>query len=520
MEFAARHSEGTLEKSQTTAWEAAGERECYRVAFKGELQFSDNAKDPLFQLRLKPLALEDSYRLARRFGFDRFMILHIPSLEPRDLPKHITCNGEAARKAIVEWLVESTHYLLGREWRAFYVKPRANKTVKGSSAQWRVYTFAVNGQEFRPSGYDPKAHSKVPLEDLLKWFIDFETNMEAPALKLFSRFQLAVSATTPTLVFESSQIIRCDDCYSASPRPRRLGLSHHYEHSAAPQGTSRGKMMSDGCARISQAAAKAVAEQLGIFDHVPSAFQARIGGGKGVWVVDLLGENLNGDPIWIEITDSQLKFEGHYVDRSWPDPRRFTFEVLNFSKMLKPAVLNFQLMPILIDRGIPQGVFERLLQEDLKEKAEHLEAAIQDPLSLRAWNQENNPTTGPRMEKNDIEYEGGLPKSTPEQINALTESGFSPTRCQFLGQLLMSSMTEYCKRVAQRMHVELGQSTKALMVPDFTGVLEEDEVHVGFSSKFQDSKSGFSDTMIDDCHVLIARNPAALPSDIHKVCFA
>lgn len=51
------------------------------------------------------------------------------------------------------------------------------------------------------------------------------------------------------------------------------------------------------------------------------------------------------------------------------------------------------------------------------------------------------------------------------------------------------------------------------MVVDFLGVLRPDEVHICFSKPFD--IDGYSD--LDGLDVLVARNPAHLPSDIQKV---
>lgn len=72
-------------------------------------------------------------------------------------------------------------------------------------------------------------------------------------------------------------------------------------------------------------------------------------------------------------------------------------------------------------------------------------------------------------------------------------------------------------RLENKMNIELGRSTYAFMIADPLAVLEENEVHIGFSSMFRDSKSGWSDGMLHDMDILVARLPALLPSDIQKV---
>ena len=67
------------------------------------------------------------------------------------------------------------------------------------------------------------------------------------------------------------------------------------------------------------------------------------------------------------------------------------------------------------------------------------------------------------------------------------------------------------------MNIGLGQSTYAYMIADPLAILEENEIHLGFSSVFHDPKSGFDHSMLHNMDVLVARLPAHLPSDVQKV---
>ncbi len=148
-------------------------------------------------------------------------------------------------------------------------------------------------------------------------------------------------------------------------------------------------------------------------------------------MIDALDEHHSGSErgYWIEITDSQLKFNGHPEDSLYPDELRTMFEVNDWSKKLGPATLNFQLIPILEDRGVPYEVFQRLLQEDLTSKVADLKDAMADPASLRKWNQDNNPVVGERLANNGVEMLAGVPNSLAERINwflevSITESPY------------------------------------------------------------------------------------------------
>lgn len=67
------------------------------------------------------------------------------------------------------------------------------------------------------------------------------------------------------------------------------------------------------------------------------------------------------------------------------------------------------------------------------------------------------------------------------------------------------------------MNIGLGQSTYPYMIADPLAILDEDEIHLGFSSVFHDPKSGFDQSMLHNIDVLVARFPAHLPSDVQKV---
>ncbi|KAL8793337.1 MAG: hypothetical protein Q9195_004114 [Heterodermia aff. obscurata] len=76
---------------------------------------------------------------------------------------------------------------------------------------------------------------------------------------------------------------------------------------------------------------------------------------------------------------------------------------------------------------------------------------------------------------------------------------------------------DYCTRLENKMNIELGKSTYAFMIADPLAILEENEVHVGFSSMFRDTKSEWSEVMLHNIDILVSRSPALLPSDIQKV---
>jgi len=419
------------ERSNSRAWEkAVGD---FRdVSLSGELKYSDKAGGPLFNFELRPLKLDASYRLARKYGGDRVFTVSLPGLDSDDLPRYLRDCSNMVRDKIVKWIVYQDHYFLGRRWRAFYVKPeprknrdrRLPKTL--SEPKFRIFMFAEDGDEFRKrKGRDEidtrsPVHTPVTICDMINWFMPAAHNRDKRCLQFFSRLALAVSSTVPTVVFKPEEIIKSDDALAVDPRERRLD-----DKQRQPLGgeiKSESAVMNDGCARISRAAANGIAEKLGL-TQTPSNYQGRIGGAKGVWMVDALDEHHpeSERDYWIEITTSQLKFRGHPEDSLYPDELRTMFEVNDWSKKLGPATLNFQLIPILEDRGVPCEVFQRLLHENLTSKVADLKHAMADPASLRKWNQDNNPVAGERLANNGVEMLVGVPKSLADRINWFLE---------------------------------------------------------------------------------------------------
>lgn len=507
------HNAPMPERSSRSAWTKASNN-FEGVSLTANLQFSKKAKNSIFECSLNPLRIEPSYRLSREFGGDSFCVIGMPGISPENLPGYLKPSPSTAiavRGGIIDWLANTDIKFLGKSWRAFYVKSedskkkarRANQS-KFNEIKYRVYLFAGNG---------------VGFTQFLTWFLPFKTNGKQSSLKFFARLNLGVSGTIPTIRFDPFEIIRTSDARADVPHTRRVFPKEKFDIDAQTASSkSKASVMNDGCARISKAAALAIADMIGL-DQCPCVFQGRIAGAKGLWMVDVLDESLpeSSRNWWIEVTDSQLKFEPQVIDSYDPPPRRVTFDMHSFSKKLTAAKINFQLMPILAHQGVPRQVFEHLLEQDLKTKVEVLKEAMNNGVALRKWNQDTNPVIGERLQFNGIDMQGGLPLSSSEKINWFVEHGFDPNSCRYLNDLVYNAIKDYCLRLENKMNIELAKSTYAFMIADPLAILEEDEIHLAFSSAFKDPKDKWEEMMLHDVDVLVARLPALLPSDIQKV---
>ena len=191
------HGAQIPERSSLVAWNRALSN-FEGVALTGKLRFLDRPKGPFFEFQLSPLKLERSYRLSRQFGGDRFCVLDMPGLGPKDLPSHLRHYHACAREVIINWLVDTRHKLLGRTWRAFFTKDIKKKGAPSSmkDSRYRIYLFAEDGVGFRgekrPGEADPRFldRPRTTVGDMIKWFMPFEANPTQPLLKFFARLAL------------------------------------------------------------------------------------------------------------------------------------------------------------------------------------------------------------------------------------------------------------------------------------------------------------------------------------------
>ncbi|KAI1500422.1 RNA dependent RNA polymerase-domain-containing protein [Biscogniauxia marginata] len=494
------------EKSRPEAWTASlNDKFCSTdqvVVLGASLSTNMSKTGPLFHFQLQPLKLDLPHRLDRRFGSDRFLEIVMPSMSELKVLEPI-------HDDIHHWLAKSSHVFLGRIWASFFVKPSLPKKVAREDTlgpesktihQERIYLFAEDGNDlirhktgkYSPKGESFRAHTKMSRECLLDWLLQIDLNQTQPLLKLFSRITLGLSRTHPTVVLQPHQI------------------RHRPQDILSPTG----KVMNDGISRMSIGLARRIRDIMGL-DEVPAGYQGRFGSAKGFWIRDTTDTS---DDVWIETSPSQRKWKCDYDEE---DHR--TFEVRNESRELKSAHLNLQLLPILEDRAISPSKMKvhvgDFMRDSLLEEMEAQKTAMQDPAQFRLWVYENSPASRrkDRVNLGHVPWTAGLPTSREDQMELLLSQGFDPTKLEFLRKIAWALRKEKCEELQTRLNVKIGRSTYAYMVVDFLGVLKEDEVHLGFSSKFSDERSGFCETFLHGMDILVARTPAHYPSDIQRV---
>ncbi|CCF36884.1 RNA-directed RNA polymerase [Colletotrichum higginsianum] len=473
------------------------------VVFSASLgQVSRAKKGPIFTLSMSPVSLDQGCRLHRRFGSDRFLELLVPSPNSWEAPID---TREASQQTIL-WLSSKLHYLAGRKWRAFFSRDAGYKMPqKGLNLRQepkpvfreRVSLFAEDGNSFHPTSPRGTLLSsdnlrelrvKCRVSEMLDWLLQFDQNQKQPYLKLFSRIQLGLSKTMPVIVLELSQI-----------RNRGKDLRSPID-----------MVMNDGIGRMSRSLARKVRDVLGLSD-VPSAIQGRFGPAKGMWLTDISEED---GKLWLETWPSQRKW-----DSDFKDPEHRTLEVRSHAMDTKSASLNLQFLPVMEDRAIDKDLMRETigknLVDELNREIEEQKNAMKYSLLFRQYVNKGASTRKQRLTNGRIPFLGGLPDSSEERMNFLIDGGFEPQSQKYLQDLSWSLRRAHCDKLLKKMSIKVPESAYLFMVIDFWNVLEEGEVHLCFSSKFQTDT--FSDSMLHGCDVLVARSPAHFVSDVQRV---
>ncbi|CAK7224138.1 hypothetical protein SBRCBS47491_005446 [Sporothrix bragantina] len=514
------------EPSTQVAWDSALNRHASlgagakRVAIYSILMgFNKSTSGSLYTIHLKPIAINLPHRLSRHFGSDRFLEILFPSHHSSiTAVPHVLRNHEAAVREINHWLTREHHEFAGRTWSAFFTKTDDSKKLTTASRSGlgetdelivlnRVFLFAEGGAGISSEvdGSPNPPHQKGPLRvhEMFDWLLQlnkFPENRQQPYLKLFSRIALGLSRTKETVVFEPDQI------------------RHHESDLLSPTG----KVMNDGIARMSLSVARKLRSALELSD-LPVAVQGRIGSAKGIWTLDTED---TGREDWIETYPSQRKWKCDGLDA---DQR--TLEVLRYASEARSASLNLQFIPILEDRAIDKtrmrcvlgNILEGSLTRDLAEQR----AALKNPLLFSAWAHENSRYRNDHVIHCQVPFLGGLPDRDEDAIQFLLAGGFDPLSQRFLWETAYNMQKQRCEKLNEKLSIRVGRTANLFMVVDFLGVLEEGEVQVCFSSKFQVEPDGepnehgddgsFSDTLLVGTDVIVARSPAHFTSDMQKV---
>jgi hypothetical protein len=498
------------EKSSGRAWDAAvGDFKTNKhsevVVLSGDMEWCEESEPGIFKLNLNPLKPERTCRFHRRFGSDRFLSLTVPA--PTRPPSHQrqTSYPSVLRESIASWLTRNGHHCLGRTWKAFYVEEVKTKRKSKSEPRFRVEFFAVDGEDFdrecqlppevAPPRQQSDQHTLMGVDALLEWHMPKTANDNQTNCKLFQRLSLGLSKTFVTVTLKTTQVLRLRD-YPGST------------------------VMNDGCALMSRTLANQICDQLGITSATPSCFQGRIAGAKGLWMVDRHQSSIasmNDDDIWIQISDSQLKIHPHPEDwMGLVDDEKLTFEVVNWAKPLHPVDLNIQLLSILEYGGHVKEYIAKLTRDGVQALYHDFFQVLQSnsPVLCRALLQKLRPS-GDNATSKSRRLEQWM-MNDAETIIRFSEAGFEPQTFYPMRVKLRKYLTWLLERQLEELKIHVPLSTYAYCIADPYGVLNEGEVHFGFSNNWRDPQGQFEDNLLEGVDVLVGRLPAHYPSDIQR----
>lgn len=521
-----------LRRGSEKAW-AAAEVSCEdntvkafeNVTLKATISFTNTNEGPIFKMRLHPLQLEAaSCRFQRAFGGDRFLYLETPVFRGDQVPAHLKGQIPAIKERFEEWLGRACGTFLGRVWQPIFVdliKEKKNTMFRQQEQLrgYRVILFATRGFDIEPTR-QRKIRSgtrhTMSVYDLVNWFMPLDRNSDQLYLKAFSRISLGLTTTIPTLTFNPKQVRYVADIEANNEHE---DCQFNDSRLTWPRDQKRNRVMNDGCSRISVGAARALWTVVNREGPIPSTFQGRIGGAKGMWMLSASPDTT--DPyhssIWIEISDSQNKFVPHEDDtESDFDPCRFTFDLHSTTGMAVPSSVYLSFFPILQDRGVPASSLKKLFESHIDKEREKLLEAIKNPVHLRKWvNEQNSLAEERNREDDEMTWQGGMPLQLQEKVALLLESGFD-TSCAYLTDVTHRLVAKSLRLLRQDVRVPLPRCTYIKGVADPYGILAPGEIHIQFTKSFIDEVSGECLNFLDDRDVLVARNPALRRSDIQK----
>ena len=498
------------------------------ISLNGRLIMNKLGSGSLFSLALEPLDFDNTCRFQRAYGGDRFLYLKVPRLNR--LPPFLRGQENHVRSKLLEWLSVEKRFL-GRFWRVFHIEPyKAKKTgrrlEREKEFQYRIILFATRGSDIptkmatlqsSSAHYSSKAETSV--EELVRWFMPVDKVLCQSFCKAYARLDLGFSRTIPTIVFRPDQVRRASDILADGSLEDTIFDDPDFDWQSARQQNFT-RVMNDGCSRISLGACRLIWQKLGSDGPIPSAFQARINGAKGVWIRSAPSDSTFADDndIWIEISDSQRKYPPHDEDTAASfDPHRWTFEVVKYTKKTTPYVLHLAFIPILTNRGVLEDKLEELTREVLDEEREGLLGSLEKAIALRCWISTHYSMYEERQRNQGLQWQAGLPLATIEKVNLLLESGFEPTKLPYLGDLVVRLTKDYFSKVVRSISIRVNRSTNVIGIADPIGVLEPGEIHMAFSHPMVDESSGEITSFLKDQAAVVTRHPCLRISDIQKV---
>lgn len=425
------------------AWQNAMET---GVQYKGRISFVADVSSPmLFKMTLLPLFFDKSCRFQRTYDSHRLFYLDIPDLNKMS---EQVLGRENLYDRFLDWLCAPKDFL-SRTWEAIHLEQSKAKKGDDRFLGYRAVFLATSGHGLE----------HIEIESVLEEYMGLENveNKEQYFRKLFSRIDLGFSRTSPTLIFEPDQIISVDDVYADDTLEVDEYQDPHFDWSQqAHLHGSEGNIMTDGCSTMSVAAMKKIWAALGGDGPLPSAMQGRIGGAKGVWARSGPVNSTDERDLdtWIEIRKSQQKFWPPNKPDARSGKHHLTFEVSSIamarSQESMRGALHTDMIPLLVDRGVPLAHIQEIMTKALLKHEESLLEILKDPVETRYWVAAQDNNSEERRRGDDEDEVDQMPISHAGKSKYLLDHGFVPAECPYLLDGLGRLADESLSRAVQR----------------------------------------------------------------------
>ncbi|TYZ51339.1 hypothetical protein PybrP1_011583 [[Pythium] brassicae (nom. inval.)] len=266
----------------------------------------------------------------------------------------------------------------------------------------------------------------------------------------------------------------------SSTKPAFL-LDHERLNNPVEDFRANGYVFTDGCGEISKFGAAKVAEALRL-GTVPSAFQIRVGGVKGVVVVSEIPDALEDKENSVVLRESMAKFRSTHR----------MLEIVAFAGR-SVAYLTRQSIQILNSLGIPNDVFLKMQDEFLEEISSVIASDAEAFFALK----------------------GVLPPLKCWWIETfLKELGVPLLSDAYLASLVDAVFRYNLANTVLRARIPVQKGRTLMGVADFTGALKYGEVFVQYTERVGESDSYEAIMLGNGVAVAVHRSPCHHPGDI------
>ncbi|KAF2870449.1 RNA dependent RNA polymerase-domain-containing protein [Massariosphaeria phaeospora] len=266
-----------------------------------------------------------------------------------------------------------------------------------------------------------------------------------------------------------------------SETPQAISLSKHGITNRVIQDVTSAdgsRVFSDGVGTISQAAMEAIHTAFPLQRNLPTCFQIRWGGAKGMLALD---PRLEGNVLCFR--PSMIKFNSSDNEN---------LEICDTANRPIPMVLNRQMIKILEDMGVSEHWFSQQQARALK-KLQLVTAHIANTVAF--------------LKRQNVADKIGF----PQLIKRLDELGLDYRRDRFLSSVVEAAVLRELRLLKHKARILIERGVTLFGIMDETGYLNEGEVYVAFDDVVfvRDHSED-----LDNRRMIITRSPALHPGDI------